>query len=378
MSTRTEFLRVPPELLLRMSRFMARQEVTTFRSLVRPVAAVVNALEFFSRFYVIFRELRMCGDDFALMLVRAREDKDSWESQLAAQQSEGNGMDKNLRYYFAKGIREKDVTVLNWCLDTVSRHVQSNHYTWNEDFVSALQNTVKLGLRESVTTGWYLGIRLTMEALYHAWLAEDERNETVVPYKVGARLSHIASVMVAVEGPISEYFLSYSLSKFDAYWNSENICVFLAELGKAPDADLAGRVAQTLLKQRHVEFDMRDVRTVPGYVNILRPIIWKDDVALADIALALFPRPVLDNPRTSHVLFAMAKYAAERSFLRVATHVTSLLEGSWAREYLPNFDTEIWVVPIAAALAALNSDAGDVVKQVGKSERNATLGPNIV
>ncbi|KAI8817876.1 uncharacterized protein EV422DRAFT_508698 [Fimicolochytrium jonesii] len=147
------------ELFRLMADCMPLESVRSFRLTARAVTNSVDDVYLFTRFYAIFPELRKFGDDFALALVRAREDHSkAWNNFL----TDGSGLKLNIHSFFKTAILKRDTTMIAWIL------VAADHLKGSVRFHFGRECCYM-----TVADEWYLGTHMAWTFLRNAWAAVD-------------------------------------------------------------------------------------------------------------------------------------------------------------------------------------------------------------
>jgi hypothetical protein len=336
--------------------------VTTFRSLVRHASAAVDSVAFLTRFCPIFPELRKCGDDFALTLIRAQKDEGTWGEQVNEVWAVGK---EGVRGYLVIATEQRDVTMFNWCLDTLGLYSGSSMFQNDDDFRADVEETLVESTLETIRENWFLGARLVSKELLEAWQIVDD--DALDPFMTtGERLRTVASIVRKADEygrkELGRLFLLQCLEKLALAWDDEGLMAFMVELARAPNKDLP-RTGLQILKEREVDFRLKPVTSPANPQKLFTALIQTDSVDLAQAALTVYPPRDAVDKKTFHPLFVMASFAAKMGFLRVATYATGQLAGSWPREFKPD-RAELNVHPCKDALVNLNGDPGNSTKQV--------------
>jgi hypothetical protein len=366
-STMCAFRKVSAELFLLMSEYMALAEVQSFRLVARPVSAAVNILQFLSRFCDIFPEVRKLGNEFAVAVISARH-PNSWEEHLC--EVDSTTEKQNLRSYINLAVTNRDITMLEWCLSSLSNCtialMNDDHQHYDYDLQYALRVTLETAADLAGSVDWSLGADAILRTLTSGWAIEDRGyvgNLSLTAHRMRWLGSAVCKLVDTGKGRAGFHLMCEVFRSCSMRWQGGSMKSLFQELAKCTEKNLPAD-ALHVLHERHSRFNLGVLSGVNDYQPYFSWIIWKDDNSLAQQVLSIFPKWSRDHPKTSYVLFALANYAAERGFFDVATHATSQLAAFWPTEYLPHLQTEFRAIPVDTALRALDFDPTNSVKQV--------------
>lgn len=307
---------MPPEVANEVSHYLTWTEYGNVRLSSPTVAEKLDVVRLYTRFCLFFPTYLQYGTDFAIDLVRARNDESSWTWQLNPQQDTPptyHKSNKSLQYWVDHAIAERNLGMLTCCLDTLSRYRQFPVFQNDSQLVSRLTKLAKRIVIAAGKRGWSMGVHLASELVMDQWRKLDD---SVDKFKPDAfRICWIITAIVEASSPVLSDAVVHIMDTFlrnmaDDPWDRNTSVAAFYDISKSPR-----RILPLLLLRSLARAGLVDAAWQSSHYTLLRHGLWKDDTTVADEIISLIPAPL----KTS--LASIAGLAAEKSFERVAYHV---------------------------------------------------------
>ena len=336
-----------PELLRLMAECMPLESVRCFRLTSRLVPLSVDDVYLYGRFHTLFPELRKCGDDFALVIVRARGNRRGANASLFLTVEDTEP--PNVNTFARRAIVRRNTEMLAWCVDTVNvcLHGQSSHST-------ALLLLAEL----SVVNGWLLGLRMVLASLPAALASP-------TPAQYHTHLKEVGHILCEAEDSKNMNcginFVRGCIENFSrTTWSMEMVKSIFHHLGWRPE--LGDKILE-LLGEKRVSIDMSDLETPVSQRGFFSYLLTEERLSSASQLLRFFEP--FQNPSDARILFALASYAARESRVDIAVEVTETISQVWKEDHQP-LTNDYRVFVLYDTLQALDTDDWDESKKVSK------------